>query len=170
MKGQRHKIKTYYDKEENIMKELHDIDPTSCVIITNYKDEKVYKEAQEILKSIIDRQEEWINNSLSQTPPDFINETEGYAMEIMRVDDYSKDGKHNGYLSYIKEKTEEAHDFLKEASFFSENIPIIIRPSQEAINGGTYENYFLSFKRTFEKHIKKIKQYKDNFPGKNKYF
>ncbi len=158
-------MKMYYDKEFNILKDVHEMHPSECLIVSDDEGTANYYNAADVLKSILDdkRFEKWIDNSKSSFPPDLINSDEKLIMEVMRVDDHSSDGKNNPVLAGERKLSKEAKPFL---DMCPPDTPLIIHaktnlPTELDHN---YKFYYLSFQRTVGKHLSKLNTYKKNYP------
>ena len=88
---------TNYDIEQRILDEIYELEPSSCLILSDEIDSKNYQKTAEILETILsyDYLERWHDNSKSQLPSDLINDFDSLMMEVMRIDDHSSDGKNN---------------------------------------------------------------------------
>ena len=160
-------MKLYYDNEFNILKDIHKLEPSECLIISDDEGTENYSYAASIIYGIISDSGflKWKDNSKSLFPPDLINEEESLMMEVMRVDDHSPDGKRNPVLSKQRKMSEEVRPFMEQ---LPKDIPLIINavtdlPTNEDHN---YKFYYLSFKRTLRKHLSKLCAYQKNHPDK----
>lgn len=162
---------TNYDNEQKILDEIHELEPSSCLILSDEIDSKNYQKTAEILETILshDYLERWHNNSKSQLPPDFINDFDSLMMEVMRIDDHSSDGKNNPVLKKEKERYKELksimHLFPNAKNVFCN--PVTDLPTDEDHN---YKFYYSSFQRTVRKHSSKIEKYRMNHPNKKLIF
>lgn len=164
-------MKLYYDNELNILKDIHELKPSECLIISDDEGTENYFAAASIVDEIISDLGflKWKDNSKSVFPPDLINEEESLMMEVMRVDDHSPDGKKNPVLSRQRKISEEARPFMEQ---LPEDIPLFINavtdlPTDEDHN---YGFYYSSFQRTLRKHLSKLETYRKNHPGKKMVF
>lgn len=160
-------MKLYYDNELNILKDIHELRPSECLIISDDEGTGNYFAAASIVDGIISDSgfAKWKDNSKSIFPPDLINDEESLMMEVMRVDDHSPDGKKNPVLSRQREMSEEAKPFMER---LPEGIPLFINavtdlPTDEDHN---YRFYYSSFQRTLRKHLSKLETYRKNHSGK----
>ena len=164
-------MKPYFDYELNILKEIHELSPSSCCAISDNEKSKNYRKALKIIDHILDEKTfgNWKDNSKSKLPPDFINEEESLIMEVMRVDDHSFDGKKNPVLARERQMMRKARDFLEQ---MPNGVRFIVNavtdlPTDEDHN---YKFYYLSFQRALRKHLSKLETYKKNFPNKKVIF
>ncbi len=162
------KLKTNYDDEIDIISEVHNLEPGECLILSDKECSAHYIKTAEILDSILsqDYLKRWKDNSLSNLPPDFINEKDSLMLEVMRIDDHSPDGKKNPVLRREKEmhKELEQSGILK---MFPNAQKIICNPVTDLPTGEdhNYKNYYKSFQRTVRKHASKIETYRKNYPN-----
>ena len=159
-------MKLYYDNEINILKDVHKMDPSECLIISDDEGTANYYNAADVLETILDdrRFEKWIDNSKSSFPPDLVNNDENLIMEVMRVDDHSPDGKNNPVLAGQRKLSEEARPFLE---LCPKDTPFIVhaRTNLPTELDHNYKFYYSSFQRTVGKHLSKLDSYKKNYPG-----
>ena len=159
-------MKLYYDEEYNILKDIHDLTPSECLIISDQEGTTAYDEAAKIIDDILSENglSRWADNSKSKFPPDLINEQDLLAMEVMRVDDHSSNGKKNPVLAKQRAMSEEARGLVEQ---MPNHPPLIINaitdlPTERDHN---YRFYYSSFQRTLRKHLSKLPQYKENYPN-----
>ena len=160
-------MKLYYDNEINILRDIHELVPSECLIISDDVGTENYFSTAFIIDEIISDSgfEKWKDNSKSKYPPDLINEEDSLMMEVMRVDDHSPDGRKNPVLARQREMSEEVRPFMEQ---FPEDVPLIINavtdlPTEEDHN---YKFYYSSFQRTLRKHLSKLGTYRRNHPDK----
>lgn len=164
-------MKLYFDNELNILKDIHELRPSECCIISDKEGSKNYLRTARIIDRILDDKtlSNWIDNSKSSLPPDLINEEDSLMMEVMRVDDHSPDGKNNPSLARQREMGKEAQEFLeqmpKDVRFIANAVTDL--PTDKDHN---YKFYYSSFQRTLRKHLSKLEQYKKNHPNKKVIF
>ena len=154
-----------YDKEINILEDLHDLESNECFIVSDKINSKNYLNTAKIIDSILAETyiDEWIDNSKSPLPPDFINKENHLIMEAMRFDDHSSDGKHNPVLARERSMAEEAIEIRKlypNARFMANAVTDL--PTEEDHN---YKNLYTGFQRTIRKHLSKLETYKNNYPN-----
>ena len=162
---------TNFDNEKSILEFMNSISTKECLILSDYEGSENYIKTTNVLSTLLkdDIFERWLDNSKSQFPPDYINEIDNLMMEIMRVDDHSRNGKNNATLK----KESAMHNELSSIIGMFPNVKNVIcnavtdLPTNEDHN---YKNYYLSFKRTINKHINKISNYKKNHPNKKLIF
>ena len=164
-------MKLYHDSELNILKDIHELEPSECLIISDDEGTEKYYKAASIIDDILSDSglAKWKDNSKSKFPPDLINEEDSLMMEVMRVDDHSPDGKKNPVLARQREMSEETRPFVEQ---FPKDVPLFINavtdlPTEEDHN---YRFYYLSFQRTLRKHLSKLEIYKKNHPNKRTIF
>ena len=164
-------MKLYFDSEINILKDIHELRPSECCIISDFEESKNYHKAARIIGRILDDKtfSNWIDNSKSNLPPDLINEKDSLIMEVMRVDDHSPDGKSNPSLVSQREMSKEAKSFLEQMSIDVRFITNAVTdlPTDKDHN---YRFYYSSFQRTLRKHLSKLEKYKKNYPHKKVIF
>ena len=160
-------MKLYYDNELNILKDVHELKPGECLIISDDEGTENYFSTAAIIDGIISDSgfTKWKDNSKSKFPPDLINEEDFLMMEVMRVDDHSPDGKKNPVLARQREMSEEARPFMEQ---LPKDVPLFINavtdlPTEEDHN---YKFYYSSFQRTLRKHLSKLGAYRRNHPDK----
>lgn len=160
-------MKLYYDNELNILRDIHELVPSECLIISDDEGTENYFSTASIFDEIISDSgfAKWKDNSKSKYPPDLINEEDSLMMEVMRVDDHSPDGRKNPVLARQREMSEEARPFMEQ---FPEDTPLFINavtdlPTEEDHN---YKFYYSSFQRTLRKHLSKLGTYRRNHPDK----
>lgn len=164
-------MELYFDNELNILKDIHELSPSECCIISDREGSKNYLKAVRIIDRILGDKtiSNWVDNSKSNFPPDLINEKDALIMEVMRIDDHSPDGKNNPSLARQREMGREAKPLL-------EQMPASVRfianavtdlPTDEDHN---YKFYYSSFQRTVAKHLSKLEKYKKNYPNKKVIF
>ena len=164
-------MKAYFDSEYNILKDIHGLNSSTCLIISDNEKSKNYHKTSRIIDRILDNKafSNWKDNSKSPLPPDLINEADSLVMEVMRIDDHSPDGIKNPVLA--KER-----QMLKEAEKFIDGLPTNARLVVNAITDlptdedHNYKYYYSSFQRTLRKHLSKLDKYKNNFPNKKVIF
>lgn len=159
-----------YDKEANILEDLHELDSRECLILSDKEMTKNYLNTVLVINSILkdDYKEKWMDNSKSKYPPDFINESESLIMEVMRFDDHSPDGKNNPVLAKERKMAEDAYEIRKmypNARFITNAVTDL--PTEEDHN---YRNLYKGFQRTIRKHLGKLENYKKNYPSKKTVF
>ena len=164
-------MKLYFDNELNILRDIHRLSPSECFIISDKEGSKNYYKTARIIDKILDEEaiSNWIDNSKSNLPPDLINEKNSLMIEVMRVDDHSRDGKNNPTLARQREISREAQPFLEQ---ISNNARFIVNaitdlPTEEDHN---YMFYYSSFQRAMRKHLSKLEKYKKNHPNKKVIF
>ena len=158
---------TNFDNEKRILEFINSISTKECLILSDFEGSENYIKTAYVLSTLLEENifEKWLDNSKSQFPPDYINEVDNLMMEVMRVDDHSKDGKTNPTLRLESDM----HEELSAITCILPNVKNVIcnavtdLPTNEDHN---YKNYYLSFKRTINKHINKISNYKKNHPNK----
>lgn len=158
-------MKLYYDNEYNVLKDVHNLDASECLILSDDEGTKQYLKASKIVDDILndDVFERWKDNSKSEFPPDLINEQDFLVMEVMRVDDHSPDGKKNPVLAKQRQLSEEARpilDVLPKDTDFYINAVTDLQTEQDH----NYKYYYSSFQRTLRKHLGKLSTYKNNYP------
>lgn len=160
-------MKLYHDSELNILKDVHELEPSECLIISDDEGTESYYKAVSIINGILSDSgfAKWKDNSKSKFPPDLINEGDSLMMEVMRVDDHSPDGKKNPVLAKQREMSEEARPFVEQ---FPKDVPLPVNavtdlPTEEDHN---YKFYYSSFQRTLRKHLSKLDSYRRNHPDK----
>lgn len=164
-------MKLYYDKEYNILKDVHELDPSECLIFSDDEGTKLYCAAAKIVDDILadDGLSKWKDNSKSHLPPDLINEKDSLIMEVMRVDDHSPDGKKNPVLARQRQMSEEARPLVEqlpdEANLFINAVTDL--PTEQDHN---YKFYYSSFQRTLRKHLSKLPIYRKNYPNSKTIF
>ena len=164
-------MKLYHDNEFNILKDVNELEPSECLIISDDEGTEKYYKAASIIDDILSDSglEKWKDNSKSKFPPDLINEEDSLMMEVMRVDDHSPDGKKNPVLAKQREMSEEARPFVEQ---FPKDVPLFINavtdlPAEQDHN---YKFYYSSFQRTLRKHLSKLEIYKKNHSNKRTIF
>ena len=162
---------TNYDNEQRIIDEIHELERSSCLILSDDFESVNYQRTAQVLETIFaeDYLCRWKDNSKSQLPPDFINEIDSIMMEVMRIDDHSADGRNNPVLKREKEMHKEMesmmHLFPNAKNVFCN--PVTDLPTEEDHN---YKFYYSSFQRTVRKHSSKIEKYRMNHPDKKLIF
>ena len=159
---------TNFDDERKILDFMHGLNKSDCFILSDRNEGSSYfLRTADIVQSLIEegRQPEWLNNTKSQEPPDFINEKEKLMMEVMRFDDHSKDGRNNPVL--VKEKQmnkeiESLKNIFPNAKMAFSN-PVTDLSTDEDHN---YHNFYTGFQRTVKKHVSKIAKYRVYHPNK----
>jgi len=162
---------TNYANEQKILDEIHELEPSQCLILSDSEDSSNYIFTADVLETILNDSylSFWKDNSKSQTPPDFVNDTHNLMMEVMRIDDHSADGKENPALK----REREMHKELKAIKHLLPNaqnnfcIPDIDLPTEIDHN---YKNLYTSFQRTVRKHRRKIEKYRIYHPNKKMIF
>lgn len=159
-------MKLYHDSEINILKDIRELEPSECLIISDDEGTENYYKVVSIINGILSDSglAKWKDNSKSKFPPDLINEEDSLMMEVMRVDDHSPDGSKNPVLARQREMSEEVRPFMER---FPEDTPLFINavtdlPTEEDHN---YRFYYSSFQRTLRKHLRKLGTYQRNYPN-----
>ena len=157
-----------YDKEINIIRDFQWMNNSEIALMT--KDLKTIS----VLKSIHSKRKwkKWIDSSSkNDLPPDFYNPDLKLMMDVMRVDDHThidKNGKivnlHNKRESELLVEMINKNDSLRIAAEKG-NVFIIPRIDLPTDEDHNYNNYKECYNRVINKHIKKIKKYKENHPG-----
>ncbi len=153
---------TDYDVEMNIIQDLFDVELNECCPLGDKNMTRI-EEMEKILLSIINEdsfKKNWYDNSKNtNAPPDFISENLSLCMDIMRVDDHSQ-GKGKNECRRLESKR---HDEL--ASIFNnyERIYVNEQTGLEQNLDHNYSFYYKEFKRVIDKHIRRLKTYKNNY-------
>ena len=167
------KLKTNYDDEIDIINEVHVLEPSECFILSDREGSDNYLKTVAILNTLLcdGYLEKWKNNSSSNLPPDFINEKDSLMLEVMRIDDHSRDGKKNPVLRREKEMHKELEQ-LGILRMFPNAQKVICNPVTDlpTDEDHNYKNYYKSFQRTIRKHASKIETYRRNYPNKELIF
>ena len=164
-------MKLYHDKEYNILKDIHELHPSECLIFSDDEGTELYYSAAQIIDDILadDGLSKWKDNSKSNLPPDLINEKDALIMEVMRVDDHSPDGKKNPVLARQRQMSEEARPLVEQlpeaANLFINAVTDL--PTEQDHN---YKFYYSSFQRTLRKHMSKLPTYRKNYPNSRTIF
>ena len=164
-------MRLYYDNEFNILKDIHELEKSECLIISDDIGTENYFSTASIIDDIISDSGfvKWKDNTKSKFPPDLINEEDSLMMEVMRVDDHSPDGKKNPVLAKQRKMSEKIRPLLEQ---FPKDVRIIINavtdlPTEKDHN---YKFYYSSFQRTIRKHLSKLSTYRKNHPNKKMIF
>lgn len=159
-------MRLYFDDELNILRDIHDLNCSECLILSDNEGTENYLYSTTIIDNIISDSglEKWKDNSKSQFPPDLINKDDSLIMEVMRVDDHSPNGKINPVLAKQRKMAEEARPFLElcpqQTRFIANAVTGL--PTDEDHN---YKFYYTSFNRTIKKHLDKLETYRRNHPN-----
>jgi len=154
-----------YDKEINILNDLHELDSKECLILSDFECSKNYNNTTLIIDSILKDSyiDLWEDNSCSNLPPDFINKEQKLMMEVMRFDDHSKDGINNPVLAKERKMADEVKELIKDLP--NVRLHVIAKTDLPTEEDHNYQFLYTSFQRTIRKHLSKLKKYKSNFPG-----
>ncbi len=143
-----------FDSENIILEWLRRIPKSKvCILCEDAGSKAIYE-------SLVDRAYNWIDNSSKNAlPPDYLNPTESFMMEIMRVND--NDSEVN------KKESGMQHELYDNGimKMFPDVEHIVCSPD---VHSQSYENYLKSFKKTVEKHSSKASVYRANYPQINK--
>ena len=153
----------HYDNEENIirnlqsvpLREVHLVNPTREVTKFFFS---LYRER---------RFENWTNNFRKDVPPpDFFSKKYGYMLEVMRIDDYvAGNNSPNALESKFVKKIEDMRRKNGLPTLKESNVHMFIIPDMSKASENGYSIYIENFKRIVQKHIDKIKNYRENHPG-----
>lgn len=158
---------TNFDDEKVILANLHELNSSECLILSDKENSKNYRKAAKVIDSLLsnDYLDRWKDNSKSLLPPDFINEKDNIMLEVMRIDDHSSDGINNPVLKKEKQMHKELEAMLGKFPNASNVFcnPVTDLPTELDHN---YSNYYKSFQRAVRKHASKITNYKSNHPNK----
>ena len=157
-----------YDKESIVIEDFQDINSTKINPI--HRDLKTLS----VLDSIHSKRKwkKWIDtSSKKELPPDFYNPSSKLMMDVMRIDDHTHvDDKgnivnpHNKRESEILEEMISKNPYVKDAAEKG-HVFIVPRTNLPTDEDHNYNFYIDCFKRVINKHINKIKKYRENHPG-----
>lgn len=112
----------------------------------------------------------WIDSSAKNAPPpDFYNNKLKIMMDVMRIDDNAYVDKNGKVQNPIAKKETEylkqyfGHDYKTVRNDIS--CHIVVSSGLPTHQDHNFARYFDNFKRVFEKHNRKIDNYKKNHPG-----
>ncbi len=159
-------IKPYFDSEANILEWVRDLEPNQCFILSDDEGSPNYAKTVRALDALImeENASHWKDNTLTDLPPDFINEEDGVMLEVMRFDDHSPDGKKNPNLARQRKMAAEIEPFL---DLFPNVQHVFLIPDTglQTEEDHNYRFYYKAFQRTVKKHLNKLPSYRKNHPG-----
>lgn len=149
-----------YDTEYHVLEDVNELMPSECSILSDNENSSFYFETIKVLEKIINSADlrQWKDNASLNKSPDIINAKDKLAMEIMRIDDHSPDGKKNPYKAKARKAIKNLN--FGDKARITTSLPTDL-PTDEDHN---YKNLYTSFQRTMRKHISKLKIYKSNYP------
>ena len=159
-----------YDSEMEILLECFAQKSDNVLVLSGNgnEDDVIYKESIKIYETFLNSSS-WLDNSANTNyPPDIINDELKVFFEVMRFDDHSNNGKDNpnrARASKMEEELYERMPFLKQKRVFINTVTEL--PTDE---DHSYQKYLNGFKRTVEKHLRKIPNYSSNYPNYKKGF
>lgn len=155
----------FAEKESNLINDFQRLD-TKEIFLVHETDEIKNVVASILTSEIWDK---WTDASAKDVlPPDFYCDDLNLMMEVMRVDDHGFKKKGN-IINPTYDREHQIEKQLREAGVFDvfPNAELVIAantglPTEQDHN---YNYYLENFKRTIEKHIRKIPKYKENHPN-----
>ena len=155
----------FAEKESNLIEHFQMLETNEILLLPESE------ELKNVVSSILNLElwKKWIDSSAKDAPPpDFYSDELGLMMEVMRVDDhgFKKKGK---IINPTYEKEHKLENELRQVGFLSKfsnaQLQVIADSGLPTEQDHNYNYYFENFKRTVEKHIEHISQYKENHPN-----
>lgn len=157
----------YFDNEKNILDWFRNTFEQQVLLPVENK------ECIELYFSLSDEKKyvNWINSSgKSDPPPDFYNPKIKMMMDVMRVDDHGRIVGNGKYINPVNQKESKIQRELRESGFL-DMFPNVQQVFVNAVadlsetEDHNYKFYLENFRRTLEKHIRRIPLYRTNHPG-----
>lgn len=158
-----------FDNEKRILEYLQSIE-VNQVLFTSSMHGPRTKEEERLISSLINENlfnQYRVNNAILNKRPDFVSKDNKFLLEVMRVDDHSKDGKNNKTLSKEREIKKELIEKLG-IDINRINLFILADSGLSTKDDHNYKNLKSSIIRSVEKHSNKIPFYKDEYPESKK--
>lgn len=153
----------FAEKEANLINHFQMLETNEILILPESE------ELENVVSSVL-RSElwtKWIDNSAENITPDFYSDELALMMEVMRVDDHGFKKKGN-IINPTYDKEHQIEKELRKTGILDmfPNVELHITANTElpTEQDHNYKYYYQNFKRTVEKHIKHISQYKENHP------
>lgn len=159
-----------YDSEKEILLECFAQRSEDVLILSDNDNEdgKIYKKSIKIYENFA-CSKDWIDNSINtNNPPDMINNNLKMFFEVMRFDDHSNNGKENPNRARASKMEEELYEKMPDAK--NKRVFINAVTDLSTDDDHSYKKYLNGFKRTVEKHLKKLPNYISNYPKYKKGF
>ena len=155
-----------FDKEKNIISYFRDTE-TECILLLPENN----AECEAVCNAVLNESEwgKWIDSSAkSALPPDYYCDEKHLMMDVMRVDDHETISRKGKVVNPLRVRETEMMKELKESGIldkFPNATPqVIARTDLPTEQDHNYGYYLDCFRRTIQKHIKKIPNYKHNHP------
>lgn len=159
-----------YDSEKEILFDCFAQKSNDVLILSDNQDEKDknYIESIKLYESF-QYSKAWVDNSINtNNPPDIINDDLKVFFEVMRFDDHSNNGKENPNRDRASKMEEELYEKMPDA--INKRVFINAVTDLPTDDDHSYKKYLNGFKRTVEKHLKKLPNYISNYPNYKKGF
>lgn len=153
----------FAEKESNLINDFQRLETNKIFLVTETD------EVKSLVTSILDFDmwAKWVDYSAENITPDFYSDELGLMMEVMRVDDHGFKKKGN-IINPTYDREHQIEKELREAGildrFPNAELHITANTGLPTEQDHNYKYYYQNFKRTVEKHIKQISQYKENHP------
>ena len=153
----------FAEKESNLINDFQRLETNKIFLVTETD------EVKSLVTSILDFDmwAKWVDYSAENITPDFYSDELGLMMEVMRVDDHGFKKKGN-IINPTYNREHQIEKELREAGildmFPNSELHITANTGLPTEQDHNYKYYYQNFKRTVEKHIKHISQYKENHP------
>ncbi len=154
-----------FDDEDKIIDWLQ----TNCAIekLVPYHGLEIEKRLIESICNKDQWKNHWINSAMkSDPPPDYYSDTLQLMMEVMRVDDHTREGKKKGkILNPVNARESIIQNEIRQK--FSNVEHIVVNACTEFLgkDNHNYDYYRECFLRVVKKHIESIPIYRKNHPN-----